>query len=824
MLISIDWIKDFVSLPDDLDEKALRDRFTMCCAEVEKVVSTGEVFQDIRVAEILSFKKHPHADKLHLVEFALREEGEEKREVVCGASGLRKGAKVPYAPVGIQLPNGMRLESKVIRNVLSEGMLCSREELGLDFSSGERERGLMELPDDTPVGENLADVLKIPRDVILDVDNKSLTHRPDLWGHLGLAREFAAIFEHPLKNPFGPKWEAKLKEAIPEGDPSPIDLRMQMEPASAGLAYLGLSIDGITLGESSDTIKHRLATVGLRPINSIVDISNYVMVELGIPLHIFDRDKISQGQIIVKTLDKEELFTTLDGQARHLIPGDTVIADGEKTLVLAGIMGGLESGVSETTRNIFIEVANWKAASIRQTSTRLGLRTDSSQRYEKSLDSQLLERTLLRTMQLVMELCPQAKVRGGIQSQWTERPSRPPYYVERVIETSPSKIQKVLGHEVPKFRIKEIFTSLGFQVHQDQGRWSVKVPSFRGTKDIKGEEDLIEEVGRLIGYDKITPRSPALSIKPVKLNGGQTLHRKIREFCQYQARSFEVMTYPLVGEKLLNRAAWPDKGQTLRLINALSNDADRMRPSLVPGLLQAVALNSKHWERFHLFELGRIYHKGEGKTFARESSHLAMAFFDQSSTPFLELSGLLERLLATCGFPGKLLDRSGPNPVVDETWPGRHPVEYLSLSLTGRRPGGAIFSVHPYLLRSFKIKGHLSLALVDLTDIEAKVNVNVKKYRPLPKFPGSTFDWTVVVPKDVGIQEVLASLEGIGVYMKELTGVKVVDVFPLNDRQKSITLRASFLHPEKTLGGKFLNSAKDQLIALTEKAGFSLKA
>ena len=302
MLISLDWINDFVKLPD-MDADDLANSFTMTTAEVEEVKTTLSHLKVIKVAQIKSMRKHPEADKLNLVTFDFGDK--ETKEVVCGAPNVREGLKIPYAPLGTTLPNGLTLEPKKIRGILSDGMLCSEVELGL----GEGSIGLMELPEDAKIGTSMLEFLGLTADTIIDVDNKSLTHRPDLWGHYGLAREFAAAHKVELAMPFTKDWEAKL-EANFSKDPSPI--KPKVEASSSCLGYWGLSVDNIKVGPSPQWMVNRLEACGLRSINNIVDISNYVMLELGQPLHIFDRDLIEDNVIHIKTVGEETIFKTLD--------------------------------------------------------------------------------------------------------------------------------------------------------------------------------------------------------------------------------------------------------------------------------------------------------------------------------------------------------------------------------------------------------------------------------------------------------------------------------------------------------------------------------
>ncbi len=801
MLISTEWISDFVELPNE-NPKDLGVRFTLGTAEVEDVIESGEYLKKIKVAEIVSIEKHPEADKLNLVTFNFG--GKENARVVCGASNVRVGLKTHYAPIGTTLPIGFTLEPKKIRGILSEGMLCSEEELGLADSS----EGICDLPKDTKIGTPLGEYLKETSDVLLDVDNKSLTHRPDLWGHYGIAREFAALYEKELKNPFDQKWKDSIERLFTD-ESSPIIPKI--EEGTSCTAYWGLSLSGVKVGPSPAWMQRRLKAVGLRPINNIVDISNYVMTELGMPNHIFDRDLIEDSKIEIK-LSGNEKFTTLDEQERELVDTDTVITDGKKTLVLAGIMGGLNSGVTDKTENIFIEVANWMPALVRRTSTRLGLRSDSSQRFEKTLDSQLTYRTLLRLVELVKDLCPEAKVVGKPEYSGEDLASFEPL----VLEISASHISKVLGKELEQSKVVSILSSLDFKVIENGDALTVSVPSYRSTKDIDCGADLIEEIGRVIGYDNITPVGPMLSVEPVRLTEAQNLHRKIRNFLSVNAESYEVMTYPLIGEKVLKKADWPS-GNSLKIINSISKDHDRMRDSLIPTLLEAASKNSKNQEEFKCFELGRIY-----PGFEKEHSVLGVMFYSKNKSPFLSLLNTMERLCSALSLPGDIIDKHPKFKAlaVNEDWSGLHPFEFKNIRLMGK-PHGSIFSVHPLLLKNNKIKGHLSMALLDLSSFEARAIKDKTKYHPLPKFPESTFDYTVDVESGIEVAKILEPLRKLKI--KEAISHKVVDVYTHSSDRKSVTLRTTFLDPNKTLDGEFIKASEVAIINSLEKAGFLLK-
>lgn len=808
MLISIDWISEFVDIPQ-MTPKDLGVKFTLATAEVEKVITEGDFLKKIKVAEILQIERHPDADKLNLVTFNFG--SSENFQVVCGAPGLAVGMKVPYAPLGTELPGGFVLTPKKIRGVLSEGMLCSAEELGLVSDTD----GLLELDSDLELGTNMLNVLGKKQDTLLDVDNKSLTHRPDLWGHYGMAREFAAIFNNELKNPFNKDWAKKLESNF-TSDKSPVTPKVIGQ--SSCKSYWGLNVENITVTESPQWMQSRLISAGLRPINNMVDISNYVMLELGIPNHIFDRDMIKGNSLNIQKLDQDIDFVTLDEENRKLISGDTVISDSESPLVIAGIMGGLSSGVTSGTKTIFIEVANWKASEVRTTSTRLGLRTDSSQRYEKSLDSQLCKRTALRILDLVLELCPNSKVVGKLEYDGDSLDNFQP--IE--IVSSVDKISKVLGTKLDELRITSILESLSFGVKTKGNNLEITVPSFRSTKDIENESDIIEEIGRVIGYDNIDLISPSVQVAPVKLTPAQQLHRKIKDFLVFHGKSFEVMTYPLVGPKLLEKTSW-NFGEELKLLNAISSEFDRMRTSLIPCLLDAVATNQKNSNQFRIFELGRSYFADE-KSFSKEHSQLGVAFYNKDNKfNFLELTNTIERLLSSLNISYDLLKHNPKfkNNTLSRDWVGVHPFENLDIRIMGKIDG-VITSIHPLVLRKLKIKGNVAIAIIDLSAFEERSIKDKIKYTPLPKFPGASFDCTVVIPKKDQVGKVLESLKKLKT--KEITSVKIVDIFSLDDESNTVTLRANFLNPDKTLSSEVIRAAEEKIVDTLKTAGFPLKS
>lgn len=808
MIISTSWIRDFVDFPE-LEPEELGKKFTLRCAEVEEVVAFGAALEQVVVAEIKSIRPHPEAEKLSLVTFTYG--GETDKEVVCGAPNVEPGLKVPYAPIGVTLPNGLTLEPRKIRGILSDGMLCAEDELGL----GDSHDGLLILGKDAKIGVPVLEALGRSKDTLLDIDNKSLTHRPDLWGHYGIAREFSAIFGKPLATPYDSAWEKSLSKNFTKGK-SPI--RPRVEKGTSCLGYCGLTIENVTVKPSPDWMQHRLLALGLRPINNMVDIGNYVMLELGIPLHIFDFDNIENSEIIIKQAAAGEKVTMLDDSEVTLTAEDTIVADPKGALVVAGVMGVERSGVTDKTNKIFIETANWHAAKTRLTSQRTGIRSDSSQRYEKSLDSNLLERTILRATELVLELCPGAKIIGDLEYDGPDRSKIKPL----VIDISLSRINQVLGTSLEAREVVTALSALDFQTSEKKGVFTVSVPSYRATKDIECGADIIEEVGRMIGYENIKAKSPLCTVSPVSLDRPKVLSRQIQDFIVTHGKALEVMTYPLVGEKLLARAQWPSNNSELVLKNALSVEQNRPRPSQIPSILETVSLNQKHYWAFRMFELGRSYQPDE-KDFSTESSELTLAFFNREEHTYTDAIETTEALLQYLKLSYKVEDT---NPKLDcstlpNNWSGRHPTLSQQILVMGKVVGG-ICAVHPLILSEFKIKGNLSITSIDLSTFEARELKDRTAYSPLPRFPSAEFDCTVITGKRVPVGEVLKVLNKLKI--KEVIDTKVVDVFDLSKEENAVTVRAILQDPEKTLPGEFIKECETKILAALSKAGFPLRS
>jgi phenylalanyl-tRNA synthetase beta chain len=486
-------------------------------------------------------------------------------------------------------------------------MLCSARELGLS----EDHSGILVLPPDTVIGTRLTEIFPDSIDTLIEIDNKSITHRPDLWGHFGFALEIAALFNRTLIDP--------VVSSLKNECTGPASLKVDIQCPDNCYRYCGLVVDGITVAESPEWLKARVRAIGMRPINNIVDITNYVMTALGEPMHAFDRAKLAGDNIIVRLAAQGEKLTTLDGQERELSAEDCVIADKSGAIALAGVMGGAHSEIDETTSTLVLEAACFNPVTIRKTAHRQSLRSEAAIRFEKSLDAEICQRAILRCYQLIREVCPQAKAVSALADNYPAPRPR------LEVKTDFAYITRKIGIDIPADRILGIMSGLGFTVKKSgEGLLDIEVPSFRATKDIEAAIDIVEEVGRVYGYDNIPHNPPFVPCSPPQKNQKRAFERKTREILCRECGFSEVYNYSFVGAQQLDRLAI-NNDRELRLRNPLSSEHDRLRRSLLPHILDNVSLNCKHFDSFSLFELGRVYLKENraAAELARENTRIA---------------------------------------------------------------------------------------------------------------------------------------------------------------------------------------------------------
>lgn len=630
MKLSYSWLKQLV--PNlKLSPEKLGEILSKRTAEVEEIIRLNKGLERVVVAEILSIRPHPQADRLQIV---LVNIGKEKREVVCGAPNIRLGQKVPLALEGACLPNGIEIKKAFIRGVESGGMLCAEDELGL----GTDHSGILILPFSMKVGDNLAKAMGLD-EIILEIENKSLTHRPDLFNHYGFAREIRAIlglkckFENLSFKIAVHKQPARFQRISANNTGmNKIPIKIRILEKKLCPRYLGVIIEGAKIKDSPMWLQNRLRNLGIKPINNVVDITNYILVEIGQPLHAFDADKIEGNEIIVRRARSGEKILALDKKEYELKSDDLVITDERKPIALAGIIGGEESSITESTRRIFIESANFDSVTVRRTSWRLGLRTEAVLRFEKGLPMIFPEWGLSRAIKLIQELT-QGEVAGKIYDL-TSSEAKKIIKAKREINFDFNKIKRFIGQEIKSEIVKKILKGLDCKIKSRRNSLIVIPPSYR--PDLNFFEDLVEEVTRIYGLEKIIPQPIISELRPIKQSQEIILERQIKNFLIGLGFD-EVYNYAFYGSQYVDK-----KEEHIEIENPLNKDQVYLRTSLIPLLLEKGEknFNLRNWPLLQrsdlkIFEIGKVFRKNKNKI--QENKYLAgvVLFLEEKKGKFL---------------------------------------------------------------------------------------------------------------------------------------------------------------------------------------------
>ena len=735
MKFSENWLRELVEI--QADRAQLAHALTMAGLEVEELTPLGEGLDGVVVAEIVAAEKHPQADRLQVCKVDAGQG--EPLQIVCGAPNARVGIKVPLAMVGASLPGGIAIKAAKLRGVESFGMLCSAKELGIDNDAS----GLLELPADAPVGQSLADYLGLPD---ASIELNLTPNRPDCLGMLGLAHDVAALFGSRVKS--GEQVPAPVTGAATRG--------IRLEAGKDAPRYLGRIIEGIDPAARTPLwMAERLRRAGLRPISAVVDITNYVMLELGQPMHAFDNDALA-GDIVVRHARPGETLKILDGSEAKLDPGFVLIADEKKPLAVAGVMGGHDSRVTDATRNIFLEAAHFAPAAIMGRARKLGLHTDASHRFERGVDPGLPRRALERATELLLAVAGGQAGPVLVAENLADLPVPAPVILRR------ARLQRVLGVGVPDAEVARIFTALGMQVTTLDDGWRVIAPSSRF--DIVREEDLIEEVARIFGYDNIPTATPAGALTLVAEPEARIGELALRE--QLAARSYyEAVNLSFVSAGLL--AQWGLGDGLVALANPLSADLAVMRPSLLPGLVEALRHNrARQQERVRLFEVARVFAAGdppiETPSVAIVASGNARA--EQWGEPsraldFFDLKGDLDALIAWGGEPQRWSLRT------DELPGWLHPGRGARVLRDGATVG-YLGALHPQLAKALDLGPDVHVLEVALEPLLAR---RMPRARPVPRYPSVRRDIAVELPEQVNWSRIEQTVRStLGEVLKEL--------------------------------------------------------
>lgn len=814
MFVSMRWLARHVDLKGITPEQ-LADDLTLSTAEVEGLERFAPQLHDVVVGHVVSKEAHPDAEKLSVCTVDVG--ADEHLTIVCGAPNVDAGQNVPVATVGTTLPGDFKIKKSKIRGVPSFGMICSVKELDL----GEDHDGIWVLPEGLKAGQSVATALGID-DWIIEIDNKSLTHRPDLWGHRGIAREIAAIYERPL---------LPLDTSLPEtgnGDAYPIAI--ETEGCSR---YVGLPIDGVRPGPSPEWLKWLLLAVGQRPIDLLVDLSNFVMMDLGQPNHVFDRNRLeAEGGgrgIIVRNAKAGETIETLDGEERKLRAADLLICAGDTPVALAGIMGGDGSKVAADTDSLLLEVATFEATTVRRTSTHVGLRTDSSARFEKTLDPMLPMEATGHFARLLAEIHPEVSFPAAPTDlgSWSDP--------TRKIQLRNARVRTALGKALSDDEIQNILERLDFRVESDLAGeldlYEVTVPSFRATKDITIEQDLVEEIGRIHRYGNIDEAALHFDIVPPPRDERRLLVRQLQDRLAGGARFNENLSYSFIDDSLLEKLGELELPH-VSVINPVNQSESKIRRRVVPSLLPRLEANRRNRTDVRLFEVGKAYEpeNGNDRGEPRERHLLGLAWagvrpgkkarFDAARLP--QLQAIVNDLVRARGCSAPEWSSEGEIPA----W--AHPGKCLFLRLDGTDETVAVVAeLEPALAPALGLSGDLDsdVAVGEIClDALLAATLSGSGYKPLPKFPGIKVDVAVSVSESTTAGELIELIEKAG--KKQVAGTELFDLYrgdSIGAGKKSLAFHVLLQSDNKTLTDKDEQKFLKRFESLVSEAGGELR-
>ncbi|MCK9438730.1 MAG: phenylalanine--tRNA ligase subunit beta [Patescibacteria group bacterium] len=797
MNISLNWLKDFVSL-SGVKVEDVKDKLTKHTVEVEQIIKQGDKFRNVVIAKILEVQRHPKADRLQI---AMVDDGEEKNlKIVCGAPNIEAGQLVPLAKIGAILPNGLEIKKAEIRGEESNGMLCAEDELGL----GSNHDGIMILDKSAKIGQKFSDYLDLT-DTILEIDNKSISNRPDLWGHYGIARELSVLFGSKLKE-YKPR-EIKIKkskEALK-------NIEIEIKNKKLCSKYIGLKIDNIKISESPKWLKQRLLALGSKSINNIVDATNYVMLELGQPLHAFDADSVDK--IIVRTAEKGEKIITLDDIEKNLNESDLLICNNKEAIAIAGVMGGKNSEINNTTSSIIVESANFEAVSVRKTAQRLNSRTDAAMRFEKGLDPNLCLLAINRVAEIIKEVCPTVTFNLPLVSEGDFENE------ERVIELDLLWAEKIIGQKIEDKEIKKILENLGIKIkNNNENVWSLVIPSWR-MKDLKIKEDVIEEIIRIFGYDNIKASLPEVAINPPEKSYELEMEKKIKNILALSYKLTEVYNYSFVSEDQLLKLNL-DYSAYIKLLNPLSSQYALLRQTLCTNLLANIKNNQSKYENIDIFEIGNIFLNIPGglnkddtflESLPYQEKKLAIVSAKSNGDSFQFLKNLVFNFIYELS-NGLEIEFLPTESII--SWADK---DQKCLLLLGGEEIGFLAKVDGSILSKNGIKKDTSSLEISLKKLlEAISSFGLKQYKPIPKFPAVNRDLAFVVDQNILFIDIKKEIED---FNPLIVGLELFDIYSgenLGQNKRSLAFHISYQSLEKTLTNEEIDVAQKELIKILE--------
>lgn len=788
MFLSMNWISDFVDL-SGLDKIELINKFSLSTAEVEnEIFRKGSDLSGIVVAEIKSVEEHPESKKLHLLKVDIGED--ELVDVVCGAPNVKVGLKTAFAKIGAKIGE-IEITPRKLAGYTSNGMCCSESEIGISDDHS----GIMEITDDVENGTDLKDIYEID-DIVFEVDNKSLTNRPDLWGHYGIAREFAALSGRELK----PLDTVDLSKY---NDLKKIDIKIE-DPLC--YRYSGLQVENIKRSESPVNMRIRLFYCGMRAINFLADLTNYLMLEMGQPMHAFDSRKVEK--IRIKRFDKPFTFQTLDGEERNIDENTLMICNGDTPVAIAGIMGGLDSEIVEDTTTLTLESATFDAASIRKSTVRLSHRTDASMRYEKSLDPEMTVPAIARFVKLLSDYDSGIEVVSSLTDEYAYK------YDKVTLEFDKAFVDKYTGIEISDERIIKTLTSLGFKAEQNGSGFKVDVPSWRATKDVTIKADIIEEITRIYGYDNFDVNTTRSPLYPVRMDQVKSDEEKIKDILVKKYNLHEVHSYVWAYNDEQKELGIPVE-DNIKLANATNPNIETIRRSMIPTQLCQIKSNIGYAPTFGIFEIGRVVEGVDENNLCVEKKMLALTVYSKNvsiKALYFKLRDILAAVTDDIKHKALTFKKAEPEHSYE------HPVNLNYVLLDGEVIG-KIGIAHPVVAKKIDKKGSVVYAEIDVEKFSKVSNAGIHYSEP-SKFPPMTYDLSVELKAGTYFSDLMECWKGLGGDI--LKGTKIVDTYD-TETVHSITIRFEFSSNERTLESGEVQEIMDKVIENLNNIGVNLR-
>ena len=786
MYLSMNWLSDFVDF-SGLDKIKLINQFSLSTAEVEsEIFHKGSDISGIVVAQIKSVLPHPDSQKLHLLKVDAGDG--ELTDVVCGAPNVREGMKTAFAKVGAKIGD-IEIAPRKLAGYPSHGMCCSEKEIGISDDNS----GIMEITDDVANGTDLKDIYEI-EDIIFEVDNKSLTNRPDLWGHYGIAREFAALAGRALK----PIETVDLSEydALPK-----VDLKIE-DPLCQ--RYSCLQFENISRNVSPVNMRIRLYYCGMRAINFLADLTNYLMLEMGQPMHAFDSRKVEK--IRIRRFDTPFAFTTLDGVERHIDENTLMICNGDNPVAIAGIMGGLDSEIVEDTTTLTLESATFDAVSIRKSTVRLAHRTDASMRYEKCLDPEMTVPAIARFVKLLTDNDGGVKVVSSLTDEYAHK------YDKISLTFDKAFVNRYTGIEIGNDTIVKTLKALGFGVALEGDVFTVEVPSWRATKDVTMKADIIEEITRIYGYDNFDIHTANAPLYPVRADVEKTVEDRIKDILVKRFSLHELHSYVWAYHDEM-KALGIEIEDNVKLVNSTNPNIETIRRSIIPTQLCQLKANTTYAPDFGIFEIGRVVNGTDENNLCVEEKKLAITLFSKTKSTeqlYFELRDILAVVSDDIKHT-KLSFRA-----IEAAHSYEHP-KNLNAVYCGDTEIGEIGIVHPTVLKKLDKKAAVVFAEIDVKAFAEIKNASIV-YREVSKYPEIEIDLSFISDR---FEPIAAAIEAAKSNL--IRKVRVVDVYA-GENSKSITVRITFSHSEKTLTKEEVSAVTDKLIEDLSASGISLRS